>query len=91
MRGAAPSDSWYLDVSNTFVAHRLVSDEATDFRAGSIDRAKAKYINEDETAVVYEVLNCFAREAEVRVCKLGNLRYAVDAVDVRQYARKCEV
>lgn len=90
-RRASPPQSWHTHVPHAFFLDRRVGDEAADFGGGRVDGGEAEDVEEDEAAVVDEVLDCFAGEGEVGVGEVGDAGDAVDAVDEGEDAGEGEV
>lgn len=88
-RGAA--DAGDGDVAGAFFLDGGVGDEAADFGSGGVDGAEGEDVEEDEAAVVDEMLDGFAGQREVGVGELGDVRDAVYAVDVGENAGEGKV
>lgn len=85
------SETGDAHIACAFFFDFVVSYETADFGGAGVNCAEAEDVEEDETAVIDEVLYRPAGKAEVCVCELRDACDAVYAVDIWQYAVKREV
>ena len=83
--------SRYGYVSFAFLLDALIHNEAANLGGRRVYGTEAEDVEENETAVVDEVLDRLAGEGEVCVGELGNVRDAVYAIDVGEDAGEGQI